>query len=89
LRRDGTRHEETELMAAPAVAMSELRRRADLDALTANRMVLREAGLADERISVAAIPTRSGAPGLFFSDREVRPCGRFAAIAWLRSRGGR
>lgn len=59
------------------------------DLWTANRIVLREAGLADERISIAAIPTGSAGPGLFFSDREVRPCGRFAAIARLRPRDGR
>lgn len=59
------------------------------DLWTANRIVLREAGVADEHISVAAIPTGSAGPGLFFSDREVRPCGRFAAIARLRPRGDR
>jgi len=59
------------------------------DLWTANRIVLREAGLADEHISVAALPTGSAGPGLFFSDREVRPCGRFAAIARLRPRGDR
>lgn len=59
------------------------------DLWAANRIVLREAGLADERISVAAIPTGSDGPNLFFSDREVRPCGRFAAIARLRPRGDR
>lgn len=59
------------------------------DLWAANRIVLREAGLADEHISVAAIPTGSAGPNLFFSDREVRPCGRFAAIARLRPRGDR
>jgi YfiH family protein len=59
------------------------------DLWAANRIVLREAGLADEHISVAAIPTGSAGTGLFFSDREVRPCGRFAAIARLRPRGDR
>lgn len=59
------------------------------DLWTANRIVLREAGLADERISVAAIPTGSTGPGLFFSDREARPCGRFAAIARLCQGGSR
>jgi YfiH family protein len=58
------------------------------DLWAANRIVLREAGVAGERISVAAIPTGSAGPGLFFSDREVRPCGRFAAIARLRPRDG-
>lgn len=57
------------------------------DLWTANRLVLREAGVPEESIHVAAIPTGSG-HSLFFSDREVRPCGRFAAIARLRPRGG-
>jgi polyphenol oxidase len=60
------------------------------DLWTANRIVLREAGVADEHISVAAVPTGSaGADHLFFSDREARPCGRFAAIARLRPRSAR
>jgi polyphenol oxidase len=54
------------------------------DLWTANQIVLREAGLADEHIHVAAVPT--GGP--FFSDREARPCGRFAAVARLRPRSG-
>lgn len=53
------------------------------DLWTANRLVLRDAGVADENTHVAQIPTGSD-PGLFFSDREVRPCGRFAAMARLR-----
>jgi polyphenol oxidase len=52
------------------------------DLWTANRLVLRDAGVADENMHVAEIPTGSD-PGLFFSDREVRPCGRFAAMARL------
>jgi polyphenol oxidase len=59
------------------------------DLWTANRIVLGEAGLADGKVHVAAIPTGSSGPGLFFSDREVRPCGRFAAVARLRPRSGR
>ena len=55
------------------------------DLWTANRIVLREAGVPDESMYLAQIPTGSD-PGLFFSDREVRPCGRFAAIAQLRPR---
>jgi YfiH family protein len=52
------------------------------DLWTANRLVLRDAGVSDDHITVAALPT--GPPdGLFFSDRAVRPCGRFAAIARL------
>lgn len=55
---------------------------------TANRIVLREAGVPSENLHVAQIPTGSD-PGLFFSDREVRPCGRFAAMARLRRREAR
>jgi purine-nucleoside/S-methyl-5'-thioadenosine phosphorylase / adenosine deaminase len=55
------------------------------DLWAANRLVLAEAGVPASSIHVAEIPTGSG-PGLFFSDREVRPCGRFAAIARLRPR---
>jgi copper oxidase (laccase) domain-containing protein len=57
------------------------------DLWAANRGVLRDAGVLDERIHVAAVPTGSG-PGLFFSDREQRPCGRFALAARLKTRGG-
>ncbi|HEX8008378.1 MAG TPA: peptidoglycan editing factor PgeF [Trebonia sp.] len=59
------------------------------DLWAANRIVLREAGLADTRVHVTAIPTGSSGSGLFFSDREARPCGRFAAAARLRPRSGR
>ena len=59
------------------------------DLWTANQIVLRDAGVQDANVQLAAIPTGSAGPGLFFSDREVRPCGRFAAIARLRPRGGR
>ena len=60
-----------------------------LDLWAANRVVLLEAGLADEHINVAAIPTGSAGNNLFFSDREVRPCGRLALVARLRTRGER
>ena len=60
------------------------------DQWTANRIVLGQAGLRDDNVHLAAEPTGSkgGAPngGHFFSDREVRPCGRFAAIARLHAR---
>ncbi|SRR5216683_2459557 len=56
------------------------------DLCAANRRVLRGAGVLDERIHVAAVPT-GPAPGLFFSDREQRPCGRFALAARLTERG--
>jgi YfiH family protein len=55
------------------------------DLWTANRLVLQESGVKAGNIHVARVPTGSGA-GLFFSDRETRPCGRFAAIARLRPR---
>jgi polyphenol oxidase len=58
------------------------------DLWTANRIVLREAGVPDDSMHLAQIPTGSD-PGLFFSDREVRPCGRFAAMARLRPRDAR
>jgi purine-nucleoside/S-methyl-5'-thioadenosine phosphorylase / adenosine deaminase len=58
------------------------------DLWTANRLVLREAGVPETSMHVAAIPTGADA-GLFFSDREVRPCGRFAAIGRLRAREAR
>jgi YfiH family protein len=58
------------------------------DLWAANRLVLREAGVPEANMHVAAIPTGSD-PGLFFSDREARPCGRFAAIARLRPRDAR
>ena len=58
------------------------------DLWTANQLALEEAGVPVADIHVAAIPTGSAA-GLFFSDREVRPCGRFAAMARLRAREAR
>lgn len=59
------------------------------DLWTANQIVLRDAGVRAGNVQLAALPTGSAEPGLFFSDREVRPCGRFAAIARLRPRSGR
>jgi hypothetical protein len=58
------------------------------DLWTANQLVLEEAGVPGGNIRVAAVPTGSSR-GLFFSDREVRPCGRFAAMARLRVRESR
>jgi hypothetical protein len=57
------------------------------DLWAANRFLLREAGVADRNIHVAGVPT-GPAPGLFFSDRTARPCGRFAALARLRPEAG-
>ena len=50
----------------------------------ANRLVLRDAGLADKNIHGTTYVTGDG---LFFSDRAVRPCGRLALIARLRRPG--
>jgi YfiH family protein len=55
-----------------------------LDLWGANRIVLREAGLADGNVHVAPYVTGDGR---FFSDRAVRPCGRLALVARLRRRG--
>jgi len=55
------------------------------DLWAANLVILGQAGVARERTHVAAIPT-GAEPGQFFSDRAVRPCGRFAAIARLHPR---
>jgi YfiH family protein len=56
------------------------------DLWAANRVVLREAGLRDDNVHVAAEPTGAAGSGMFFSDRAARPCGRFAAIARLHAR---
>lgn len=56
------------------------------DLWTANRIALRQAGLGDDNVHVAAEPTGTHGSGHFFSDREARPCGRFAAIARLHVR---
>jgi hypothetical protein len=57
------------------------------DLWAANRLVLREAGVPDEQIHTANVPTGPG-PGMFFSHRAEQPCGRFAAVAMLGRRGG-
>jgi hypothetical protein len=54
-----------------------------LDLWGANRIVLREAGLADDNVYVTPYVTGDGR---FFSDRAVRPCGRLALVARLRTR---
>lgn len=53
------------------------------DLWQANRVLLSDAGLRDENMHTAAVATGPAGGGLFFSDREARPCGRFAAIARL------
>jgi polyphenol oxidase len=58
------------------------------DLPAANRHVLRTAGVPDGQIHVAATPTGPD-PGLFFSHRAERPCGRFALAARLEPRGQR
>jgi hypothetical protein len=51
----------------------------------ANRRILRESGVPDHQIMDSGLAT-GHRDGLFFSDREARPCGRFAAVARLRPR---
>jgi YfiH family protein len=51
------------------------------DLWAANRRILADAGLAPANVVVAERPTGGGGP--WWSDRETRPCGRFAAIAVL------
>jgi len=58
------------------------------DLPAANQHVLRTAGVPDGQIHVAATPTGPD-PGLFFSHRAERPCGRFALAARLEPRGQR
>jgi YfiH family protein len=55
------------------------------DLPAANRHILRTAGVPDGQIHVTATPTGPG-PGLFFSHRAERPCGRFALAARLEPR---
>jgi hypothetical protein len=55
-----------------------------LDLWGANRIVLREAGVASGNVHVTPYVTGDGR---FFSDRAVRPCGRLALVARLRTRG--
>jgi len=55
------------------------------DLWAANRRILRDAGVPDRQVQVAALPTGPD-QGSFFSDRAARPCGRFAAIARLTPR---
>jgi YfiH family protein len=55
------------------------------DLPAANRHALRTAGVPDSQINTAATPTGPD-PGLFFSHRAERPCGRFALAARLDPR---
>ena len=52
------------------------------DLWAANRRLLVDAGVPPGAILDGALPTGGGGP--FFSDREARPCGRFALLARLR-----
>ncbi|HYB85794.1 MAG TPA: peptidoglycan editing factor PgeF [Streptosporangiaceae bacterium] len=82
----GQRAQELLRPDAPGGPTSASRWRLDLPA--ANRHALNAAGVPDSQIYVAATPTGPG-PGLFFSHRAERPCGRFALVARLESRGQR
>jgi polyphenol oxidase len=55
------------------------------DLPAATRHVLRSAGVPDDQIHITATPTGPD-PGLFFSHRAERPCGRFALAARLEPR---
>ena len=55
------------------------------DLPAANRHVLRAAGVPDGQIHLTVTPTGPD-PGLFFSHRVERPCGRFALAARLEPR---
>jgi polyphenol oxidase len=52
------------------------------DLWAANRQTLRDAGVPDSQIHLAATPTGPD-PGMFFSHRAEQPCGRFALVARL------
>jgi hypothetical protein len=58
------------------------------DLWTANRRILDEVGVPAGQVQVAELST-GPADGAFFSDRAVRPCGRFAAVAQIRPRAAR
>jgi YfiH family protein len=75
--------QQAQALLRPAAAGGARRWLFDLPA--ANRHVLRAAGVPDGQIHVAATPTGPG-PGLFFSHRAERPCGRFALAARLEPR---
>ena len=53
-----------------------------LDLPAANRHLLALAGVPAEQVHLAGAHT--GPPGPFFSDRSLRPCGRFGLLARLR-----
>jgi purine-nucleoside/S-methyl-5'-thioadenosine phosphorylase / adenosine deaminase len=80
--RDGS-GEQAQALPRPAVTGGPGQWLFDLPA--ANRHVLRAAGVPDGQIHVTATPTGPD-PGLFFSHRAERPCGRFALTARLEPR---
>jgi polyphenol oxidase len=86
--RDAFGHEATALLRPDAAGGLTSPGRWLLDLPGANRYALRAAGVPDGQIHVAATPTGPG-PGLFFSHRAERPCGRFALAARLDQRGRR
>jgi polyphenol oxidase len=54
------------------------------DLWAANRRILVEAGVPAAHIEITSVGTGPGTP--YFSDRAVRPCGRFAALVRLHER---
>jgi hypothetical protein len=57
-----------------------------LDLAAANRLLLERRGVALQHLVTSAAPT--GGAGPFFSDRQARPCGRFALLARLHPYDG-
>jgi polyphenol oxidase len=55
-----------------------------LDLWSANRHILRDAGLPDPQIHITNLPTGPAGNGHFFSHRAAQPCGRLALVGRLR-----
>lgn len=56
------------------------------DLWKANHLQLRGSGIPDSQIEIAAVDTYTSTD-LYFSDRRIRPCGRFMCFAGLRHSG--
>jgi len=63
----------------PGAVLPDVADRSRLDLQRITHWQLTEQGIADERITFALQSTDGG--GIFFSDRALRPCGRFALVA--------
>lgn len=69
------------VLASPPGAVRVERERAHVNLAAFAATQLAEAGVPSSSVAVPSIST--GSPGPFFSDREARPCGRFALLARL------